>query len=260
MEVLRDAERIPTGGAKDRFVRKLFAAIAPTYDLMNVVMSAGSIHLWHRAFRRRTGLRPGDRALDVCTGTGELALILTEQVGPEGEVFGLDFSPEMLAIAREKSARRALRRNRHGGAGRVTWVEGDALDLPYPDDSFDAVSMGFALRNVSDLPRAIREMARVARPGGRVLTLELSKPPSALVRYPYFFYFYRVVPLLGRLVDRRTGRVGSIRPYTYLPASLVKFPDQRAVAGLFEEAGLVDVSYCGLSGGVVTLHVGRKPA
>jgi demethylmenaquinone methyltransferase/2-methoxy-6-polyprenyl-1,4-benzoquinol methylase len=250
---VREAERLPSGQARERFVKRLFAAIAPTYDLMNVVMSAGCIYYWHRVFGRHTGLVPGDTALDVCTGTGDLARVLSGQVGPEGKVVGLDFSPEMLAIARRKFEGSASYRN-------IVLVEGNALELPYPDASFGAASMGFALRNVSDLPRAIREMARVVRPGGRVLTLELSKPPSRLVRVPYFFYFYRIVPILGRVVNRRAGRTGSIRPYTYLPASLVKFPDQQAVARLFEEAGLTDVTYYGLNGGIVTLHVGTKPA
>jgi len=219
---------------------------------MNVVMSAGSIYFWHRAFRRRTGLRPGGRALDVCTGTGELAAIMARQVGPEGEVRGIDLTPEMLEIARRKIARRGL-------GGRIVFEEGNALDLPYEDDSFDAASMGFALRNVSDIARSIREMARVVRPGGRVLTLELSKPPSPLVRYPYFFYFYRIVPILGLLVDRGGARTANMRPYTYLPASLVKFPDQEKVAAIFREAGLVNVRCFGLTGGIVALHVGEKP-
>ncbi len=249
----REVERIPAGPAKERFVRRLFAAIAPSYDFMNVLMSAGCIHLWHRAFRLHTGLRPGDRALDVCTGTGELALILAGQVGPGGGVVGIDLTPEMLDIARAKVRRAGLGRT-------VELVEGNALALPYPDGSFDAVTMGFALRNVADIRAVVREMARVVRPGGRVLNLELSKPRSPLVRYPYAFYFNRVVPVLGRLVDRRTRSRLSMRPYTYLPASLVKFPDQDALARVFSEAGLVNVTYYALTGGIVTLHVGEKPA
>lgn len=250
---IREAERIPAGWAKEKFVRRLFGAIAPNYDLMNLVMSAGCIRLWHRAFRRHTGLGPGDSAVDVCTGTGDLAMILAGQVGPAGHVTGIDLTPEMLDLARAKLARRGLEEV-------VSLEQGNALALPYPDGSFSAATMGFALRNVTDIPAAIREMARVVRPGGRVLSLELSKPRAALVRVPYFLYFYRVVPVLGRLVDRKAGQVGSIRPYTYLPASLVKFPDQQTVARIFREAGLVNVRYYGLTGGVVTLHVGEKAA
>ncbi|MCL6581068.1 MAG: class I SAM-dependent methyltransferase [Firmicutes bacterium] len=253
MSAEREADLIPGGDAKERFVRRLFAAIAPTYDIMNVVMSAGCICLWHRAFRRHTGLGAGDRALDVCTGTGELARIMARQVGPGGQVVGLDLTPEMLEIARRKLAAAGLDRV-------VTLVEGNALRLPFPDASFKAASIGFALRNVADIGRVIGEMARVVEPGGRVLSLELSRPPSRLVRAPYFFYFYRVVPLLGRLVDRSAGQVGPMRPYTYLPASLVKFPDQETVARIFREAGLVNVRYYGLTGGIVTLHVGERPA
>lgn len=250
---MREADHIPAGGAKEKFVKKLFGAIAPTYDVMNVVMTGGCIYLWHRAFRRHTGLRPGGTALDVCTGTGELAIILAKQVGPAGHVTGVDLTPEMLDLAREKVDRRGL-------GGTVTLQEGNALALPYADDSFDAASMGFALRNVADIGGAIREMARVVKPGGRVLNLEISKPKATAIRIPYLFYFYRLVPLLGRLIDRKAGQVGPIKPYTYLPASLVKFPDQDTVAGVFREAGLVNVRYYGLTGGVVTLHVGEKPA
>jgi len=180
-------------------------------------------------------------------------MILAGQVGPSGHVTGIDLTPEMLDLARAKLARRGLEEV-------VSLEQGNALALPYPDGSFSAATMGFALRNVTDIPAAIREMARVVRPGGRVLSLELSKPRAALVRVPYFLYFYRVVPVLGRLVDRKAGQVGSIRPYTYLPASLVKFPDQQTVARIFREAGLVNVRYYGLTGGVVTLHVGEKAA
>jgi len=249
----READRIPGGAAKERFVRRLFTAIAPTYDIMNVVMSAGCIYLWHRFFRRHTALGPGDRALDVCTGTGELARIMAEQVRPGGRVVGIDLTPGMLEIARYKLAARGLDEE-------VELIEGNALSLPFDDGSFKAASMGFALRNVADIPQAIREMARVVRPGGRVLNLELSKPPSPFVRVPYFFYFYRVVPVLGRLIERTAAQVGSIRPYTYLPASLVKFPDQATLARVFREAGLVNVRYYSLTGGIVTLHVGEKPA
>ncbi len=251
--VIRVAERIPAGRAKEKFVRRLFGAIAPTYDLMNLVMSAGCIRLWHRAFRRHTGLVAGDNAVDVCTGTGDLAIVLAGQVGPSGRVVGIDLTPEMLELARAKISRRGLE-------GAISLEEGNALALPYPDGSFKVASMGFALRNVTDIPAAVREMARVVRPGGRVLNLELSKPRGAFVRIPYFIYLYRIVPVLGRLVDRRAGQIGSIRPYTYLPASLVKFPDQETVARIFREAGLVNVRYHGLTGGIVTLHVGEKPA
>jgi len=250
--VSRQAEEIPTGPAKERFVRRLFDAIAPTYDLMNLVLSAGFIRLWHQAFRRQTRLEPGGTALDVCTGTGDLALILARQVGPRGRVIGVDLSPAMLALARAKAQRKGL--------GEVLVLEqANALALPYPAGSFDVVSMGFALRNVIDIPAAVREMARVVRPGGRVLNLELSKPKSPWVAVPYFFYFYRLVPLIGRLVERKPGRTGPIRPYTYLPASLVKFPDQDQLARYFQEAGLVNVRYYTLTGGIVSLHVGEKP-
>lgn len=241
---------------KERYVQALFNSIARYYDLMNLVMTGGMVKLWHRAFAGVTGLRPGARALDVACGTADLTLICARQVAPSGQVVGVDFSADMLAVGRRKVAAAGLE-------GIVELREGDAMALPFPDDQFDCASIGFALRNVADIKRTLREMARVVRPGGRVVSLEISRPRSRWFRPLFLFYFYRVVPAIDRVLAALGphARAGDavVRPYTYLPHSLTHFPDPDRLAAMFEEAGLTGVFYRPLSGGVVTLHVGTKP-
>lgn len=236
---------------KEAYVGAMFDSIANTYDLLNLVMTAGMLPLWHRAFARQTGLGPGGMALDVGCGTAELALVMARQVGPQGRVVGIDFSPAMLAVGRRKVADSPY-------AGRVTLMPANALALPFASDSFDCVSIGFVLRNVTDLGLALAEMVRVTRPGGRVISLEVSKPRNPLVRIPFYFYFFRVVPLLDRLVERR--REARLAPYSYLPRSLVPFPGPEGLADMFRQAGLSDVRCLTLAGGVAAIHVGTKPA
>lgn len=237
---------------KEEYIQHLFDSIARHYDLMNLIMSAGALRYWQRAFRRANGVRPGDHALDVACGTGELSRILAEQVGPEGRVWGIDLSPGMVEVGRRKLAAAGL-------SDRVTLQTGNALELPFEDDRFDCVATSFALRNMADIRTAVREMVRVARPGGRVVCLELSHPPSPLVRYPYQWYFFKVVPWLGRWNERRFRKAGKLSPYRWLPESLRRFPDQEGLAQIFREAGLVDVTYKNLTAGIVCLHVGIKP-
>ncbi|MFZ5768883.1 MAG: class I SAM-dependent methyltransferase [Bacillota bacterium] len=261
-------------------MRKLFDTIAPRYDLMNTVMTGGYVLRWQRCFAQVTFLRPGQAALDVCCGTGELALIMARQVAPGGRVVGLDFSPRMLAIARGKAAhwqatrtgRTGPGRGRHAGPGslefasaegepvEIHFVTGDALQLPFPDGSFDCAAIGFALRNVSDIPRCLAEMARVVRPGGRVVALEVCRPPSRWVRAWFYPYFYTVVPLLGLLAGfRRPVAGGPLRPYSYLPRSLAYLPDLGDLAAAFAAAGLTEVQYRVLPPGVAALHWGTVP-
>lgn len=242
---------------KELYVHNLFAAIARHYDVMNIVMSAGMLRFWQRAFAARTGLRPGGRALDVAAGTAELSLVMARQVGPNGRVMGIDFSAEMLEVGRNKVA---AARSRSGGdrLAPIELVEGDAMDLPFADDSFDCAGSGFALRNVRDIERVIREMTRVVRPGGRVVTLELSKPTNPLIRKPYYLYFHHIVPLLGWVIDPDTER--RLRAYGWLPKSLIPFPTQQGLAEIFRRAGLVEVGFRGLTGGIVSVHYGTKPS
>jgi demethylmenaquinone methyltransferase / 2-methoxy-6-polyprenyl-1,4-benzoquinol methylase len=213
-------------------VRTMFDRIAPVYDLMNRVMTAGLDGRWRR-LTARSAVRPGDRVLDACCGTGDLALA-DERAG--GRVVGLDFSERMLERARRKSAS-------------VEWVRGDLLELPFEDASFDAATVGFGVRNVADLERSLRELRRVLRPGGRLGILEITEP-RGLLRPFYRLWFYGVVPLLvGRVL-----RGGSA--YSYLPASVRRFPGPEDLAALLERAGFGEVGFRLLAGGIVALHTG----
>jgi demethylmenaquinone methyltransferase/2-methoxy-6-polyprenyl-1,4-benzoquinol methylase len=212
-------------------VRSMFDRIAPVYDAMNRVMTAGLDRTWRRLAVEAV-VQPGDRVLDACCGTGDLALA-AEREG--GIVTGLDFSREMLARARRKSET-------------VAWIEGDLLALPFDDSSFDAATVGFGVRNVADLGAALGELRRVLRPGGRLAILELTQPRGAL--RPFFgLWFDRVVPLLGKVLPGGSA-------YTYLPASVRRFPDADALVSVLADAGFDHIRVRLLGGTIVALHVG----
>jgi demethylmenaquinone methyltransferase / 2-methoxy-6-polyprenyl-1,4-benzoquinol methylase len=212
-------------------VRGMFDRIAPVYDAMNRVMTAGLDRSWRRLAVQAV-VQPGDRVLDACCGTGDLA-IAAEREG--GVVTGLDFSPGMLERARRKS-------------DTVTWVEGDLLALPFDDDSFDSATVGFGVRNVADLEAALAELRRVLRPGGRLAILEITQPRGVLK--PFFsLWFDRIVPLLGKVLPGG-------KAYTYLPASVRRFPGAEDLAALLERHGFGDVSFRLLGATIVALHVG----
>lgn len=243
----RRAERVlPPPDEKAGYVRHMFTRIAPGYDRLNSVMSLGLHRMWRRYAIALTGLRRGDSALDVATGTGDFAFALARKVGPEGRIVGVDFSEGMLRLARQKALGFPL-----SHVVRFEWA--DALDLPFEDGVFDAVTVGFAGRNVTDLHRFFAEMRRVLRPGGRVVHLELSKPTMPVFSTLYRLYFYYLVPVLG------SALAGARAAYTYLPNSLTPFPPQEELAEIMREAGLVDVRYYPLAFGTVTVHVGRAP-
>ncbi len=237
---------------KARYVKKMFNTIATHYDAMNMVMSAGTLRYWQHAFQGVTGLGPGGHALDVACGTAELSLKMAAQVRPGGKVTGIDFSEAMMAIGRKK-----VEASPYGSM--ITLQFGDAMDIGFPDDTFDAASIGFALRNVADIPRVLAEMTRVVKPGGHVISLELSKPENAFIRVPYYFYFFRLVPLIDRMVGLGKDEQRELHPYAYLPASLRPLPGRLKLAEMFREAGLVDVKTRPLTGGLVCLHWGVKP-
>jgi demethylmenaquinone methyltransferase / 2-methoxy-6-polyprenyl-1,4-benzoquinol methylase len=229
-------------------VRAMFDRIARVYDRMNSVMTAGLHHHWRRRAADLAALRPGDRVLDVATGTGDLALELGHRVAPDGVVVGADFSENMLAIARDKLA--ALRAVTTAPAGvQLRFETANALALPYADGEFDAATVGFGARNFSDLRRGLAEMTRVVRPGGRVVVLEITTPTEGWLATALRVWFDRLVPLLGRLAVDPDA-------YTYLPSSVRRFPPPPELAAIMGEVGLTDIRYRLTAGGIIALHVG----
>ena len=224
-------------------VNRMFDRIAGRYDLLNSVMTAGLHHRWRQRAADRAGLGPGDAALDVCCGTGDLALELAARVAPGGHVVGCDFSEPMLDLARDKAAAR-------GTAGaRFEWA--DALRLPYDDGRFDAVTVGFGVRNLSDLDAGLAEMARVLRPGGRLVVLEITQPTRPPLSTFYSLWFDRAVPVLGRLADDPEA-------YSYLPESVRSFPSPRGLAAKMDAAGLGGIRWTVLAGGIIAIHSGSR--
>lgn len=216
----------------------MFSRIARRYDLMNRLMTFGLDQGWRQRVVAEAGVPVGGRALDVATGTGDIALTFQDA----SMVVGLDFCPPMLALAREKAA------GRRGKA----FVIGDALALPFPDGCFNAVTSGFAMRNVADIALALAEMYRVTRPGGRMVCLEVARPTHKLWHILHDFYFHRVVPILGGIISRDSAA------YAYLPASASRFPSPPELKAAMEEAGWRDVYYLLLALGAVAIHVGVK--
>jgi demethylmenaquinone methyltransferase / 2-methoxy-6-polyprenyl-1,4-benzoquinol methylase len=221
----------------------MFDRIASHYDAMNSLMTAGLHHRWRERAADRAALRPGGAALDVCCGTGDLALELARRVGPDGAVVGCDFSEPMLDLAREKAAER-------DAPVRFEWA--DALELPYDRDRFDAVTIGFGVRNLADLGRGLREMARVLRPGGTLVILEITQPRRPPLSTFYSLWFDRIVPLLGTVA-------GDHDAYTYLPESVRSFPSPHDLAARMDAAGLEKIRYTILAGGIIAIHSGVKP-
>ena len=221
------------GKERAAYVQGMFDRIAGRYNLMNRLMTAGLDRRW-RAVTVEQAVRPGDRVLDACCGTGDLALA-ARRAGA-GEVVGLDFSGRMLERARAK-------------APQLEWVQGDVLALPFADASFDAATVGFGVRNVEDLEAGLRELRRVLRPGGRLAILEITTPRGPLAPF-YRLWFDRVIPLLGRVLPGGAA-------YTYLPASVRRFPAPEALADLLARGGFAAVRFRLFAGGIVALHVGE---
>ena len=219
-----------TGTLPAESVRAMFDRIAGVYDLMNTVMTAGLHHQWRTRAVDLARVGPGTRALDVATGTGDLAIELASR---GGDVVGSDFSEGMLERARAK-------------APGLTWEQADAMALQYPDDAFDAATVGFGARNFGDLPQGLREMVRVVKPGGRVVILEITTPQKPPLSTFFSLWFDRLVPLLGRFDEA----------YTYLPNSVKRFPGPHALAGELVAAGCRDVGWILTAGGIIALHHG----
>ena len=227
-------------------VRAMFAGIAGRYDLLNHLLSGNTDRRWRRLVAKKLEhvlARNGSRVLDVACGTGDLALALAEST--KARVFGTDFCRPMLEVAARKSI--------PAGTGTIPFVEGDALKLPFSDSSFDAVTIGFGLRNLSSVEDGLKELLRVLKPDGRAAILEFSTPVVPGFRKLFQFYFKRVLPRIGGMVS------GSRSAYEYLPDSVSRFPDQSRLAAMMREIGFEDVEYKNLTGGIAAVHLGTRP-
>jgi demethylmenaquinone methyltransferase/2-methoxy-6-polyprenyl-1,4-benzoquinol methylase len=220
----------------------MFDRIAGVYDVMNSAMTAGLHHQWRQRAVDRAEVGPGSDALDVCCGTGDLALELRRRIGPDGRVVGCDFSEPMLELARRKSGDEGIP---------VEFGWADALDLPYGDAGFDAVTIGFGARNLADLGRGLAEMARVLRPGGRLVILEITRPRREPLAAFYSLWFDRIVPVIGTLA-------GDADAYSYLPDSVRSFPEPRELAGMMDAAGFERIRWLLVAGGIIAIHSGVK--
>ncbi len=240
MDTINDNRRSPEFAGQ---VNRMFDRVAGNYDALNSVMTAGLHHRWRERAAARAELAPGDSALDVCCGTGDLALELSGRVAPDGHVIGCDFSEPMLDLAREKAAAR--------GASGVRFEWADALTLPYDGERFDALSVGFGVRNLADLDRGLREMARVLKPGGRLVILEITQPSRPPLSTFYSLWFDRVVPLLGAFS-------ADPEAYSYLPESVRSFPSPLGLAEKMDGAGFGGIRYTVLAGGIIAIHSGVK--
>lgn len=235
-------EKVKTAD-KQRRVRQVFDSVAGDYDLMNDLMSLGAHRAWKAFALARTGLRPGDTALDLAAGTGDLTARLARQVGPEGRVFHTDINAKMLAEGSDRLLDKGLGTN-------ITSLQVNAEQLPFDDSTMNCVTIGFGLRNVTDKQTALNEMARVLKPGGRVLVLEFSKPVLKWLQPFYNAYSFTVLPALGKLV------ANDAESYRYLAESIRMHPAQEELRTMMESAGLEDCTYHNLSGGIVALHIG----
>lgn len=232
------------GQSKEQRVHNVFEKISDNYDKMNSVISFQQHIKWRKDTMKKMNVQPGSKALDVCCGTADWTIALAEAVGPTGEVIGLDFSQNMLNVGIEKVKELGLKQ--------VKLVHGNAMELPFPDNSFDYVTIGFGLRNVPDYLQVLKEMHRVVKPGGITVCLETSQPTLIGYKQLYYFYFRFIMPMFGKLLAK------SYREYSWLHESARDFPGMRELARLFEQAGFKDVKYKPYSGGAAAVHIGKK--
>ncbi|WP_274651650.1 demethylmenaquinone methyltransferase [Paenibacillus humicola] len=230
--------------SKEQHVHAVFESIAPKYDFMNDLLSFRRHKAWRAFTMHKMAVRPGSTAIDLCCGTCDWTVALARASG-SGQIVGLDFSRNMLEVGREKVGREGLDRQ-------ISLVHGNAMELPFEDNRFDYATIGFGLRNVPDLVQVLREMQRVVKPGGQVVCLELSKPVWQPFKSVYYFYFERILPMLGKLLAKRYEQ------YKWLPESLKAFPDLDKLADIYREIGLRNVRAYPLTGGIAALHIGTK--
>lgn len=231
---------------KQGMVADVFHSVAAKYDVMNDLMSFGVHRLWKRFTIDMTGVRPGNKVLDLAGGTGDLTKKFSKIVGPQGKVVLADINSSMLEVGRE-------RLTNQGYVGNVEYVQANAECLPFEDNTFDVITIAFGLRNVTDKDAALRSMTRVLKPGGRLLVLEFSKPTNPLMSKAYDLYSFTALPFMGKVVTNDS------ESYKYLAESIRMHPDQETLKGMMEDAGLVRVSYHNMTSGVVALHRGIKP-
>ncbi|MCR8642295.1 demethylmenaquinone methyltransferase [Paenibacillus sp. N1-5-1-14] len=229
---------------KEKFVHSVFESIAPKYDMMNDILSFRRHKAWRKFTMKKMDVQPGQTAIDLCCGTCDWTVSLAQASGT-GKIVGLDFSEKMLEVGKQKVFTSGLDRQ-------VELVQGNAMALPFEDNSFDYATIGFGLRNVPDLEQVLREMKRVVKPGGHVVCLELSKPTWQPFKSIYYFYFRKILPLLGKLIAKRYEQ------YSWLPESLVSFPDHKQLATIYREIGLQEVQAYPLMSGIAALHIGMK--
>ncbi|MCM3180147.1 demethylmenaquinone methyltransferase [Cytobacillus horneckiae] len=232
------------GQSKEERVHNVFEKIYGNYDKMNSVISFQQHLRWRKDTMKRMDVQPGSKALDVCCGTGDWSIALSEAVGESGKVVGLDFSKNMLKIGEEKVKEQGIKN--------IELVHGNAMELPYPDSSFDYVTIGFGLRNVPDYMQVLKEMHRVVKPGGIAVCLETSQPTLFGFKQGYFLYFRYIMPLFGKIFAK------SFNEYAWLHESAKDFPGMKELAAMFEKAGFADVKYKPYTGGVAAVHIGKK--
>ncbi|MCH6269034.1 MULTISPECIES: demethylmenaquinone methyltransferase [Neobacillus] len=230
--------------SKEQRVHQVFEKISDSYDKMNSVISFQQHIRWRKDTMKRMNVQPGSKALDVCCGTADWTIAMAEAVGPSGKVIGLDFSQNMLNVGKEKV--------RELGLNQVELIHGNAMELPFPDNSFDYVTIGFGLRNVPDYLQVLKEMQRVVKPGGIGVCLETSQPTLIGYRQLFFFYFRFIMPLFGKMFAK------SYQEYSWLQESARDFPGMRELARMFEQAGFQNVKYKPYSGGAAAVHIGHK--
>ncbi|MGN1402394.1 MAG: demethylmenaquinone methyltransferase [Bacillus sp. (in: firmicutes)] len=230
--------------SKERKVHNVFENISQNYDKMNSVISFQQHVKWRKATMKIMNVQPGSKALDVCCGTGDWSIALAEATGSEGHVTGLDFSENMLKVGQEKVKQSHLQN--------IELVHGNAMELPFEDNTFDYVTIGFGLRNVPDYLQVLKEMNRVLKPGGMAVCLETSQPTMIGFRQGYYLYFKYIMPLFGKLLAK------SYAEYSWLQESAKEFPGMKELAGLFKEAGFVKVAYKPHTLGVAATHYGYK--
>ena len=233
------------GRKKSQLILGYFNSVAQKYDMMNTLLSFGIHHIWKRIAVRMLGLNSGDRVLDVCGGTGDLAVLAVRAVGQTGHITLYDFSSAMINAGRFKKNNSSIRK-------RIEYIQGDVQQLSFQNESFDVAMIGFGIRNVIDMKKGFKEMYRVLKPGGKMMCLEFSKPVSPLFRLLYDYYSFYIIPFLGKAIT------GSVQAYTHLPESIRTFPSPDELTDILKNIGFLHVTHKKLTNGIAVIHLAKK--